>query len=45
MKILYGVQGTGNGHVTRPRIMAKAFADLGVEVDWVFSGRRREDFF
>lgn len=45
MKILYGVQGTGNGHVTRARIMAKAFAAKGVQVDWVFSGRPREDFF
>jgi uncharacterized protein (TIGR00661 family) len=45
IKILYGVQGTGNGHVTRARIMAKAFADVGVQVDWVFSGRPREDFF
>lgn len=45
MKILYGVQGTGNGHATRARIMAKAFAKKGVEVDWVFSGRPREDFF
>lgn len=45
MKILYGVQGTGNGHVTRARIMAKAFAEVGVQVDWVFSGRPREDFF
>ena len=45
MKILYGVQGTGNGHVTRARIMAKAFAEAGVQVDWVFSGRPRADFF
>lgn len=45
MKILYGVQGTGNGHVTRARIMAKAFAARGVQVDWIFSGRPREDFF
>ncbi len=45
MKILYGVQGTGNGHVTRARIMAKAFAEHGIEVDWVFSGRERKDFF
>jgi uncharacterized protein (TIGR00661 family) len=45
MKILYGVQGTGNGHVTRARIMAKAFAAKGVQVDWVFSGRPREEFF
>jgi uncharacterized protein (TIGR00661 family) len=45
MKILYGVQGTGNGHVTRARIMAKAFTDAGAKIDWVFSGRPREDFF
>jgi uncharacterized protein (TIGR00661 family) len=45
MKILYGVQGTGNGHVTRARIMAKAFDAAGVDVDWVFSGRKRDDFF
>lgn len=45
MKILYGVQGTGNGHLTRARSMARAFAGLDVQVDWVFSGRDREDFF
>ncbi|MES2824300.1 MAG: MJ1255/VC2487 family glycosyltransferase [Pseudomonadota bacterium] len=45
MKILYGVQGTGNGHVTRARIMAQAFAEAGIQVDWVFSGRPRADFF
>ncbi|WP_027328879.1 MJ1255/VC2487 family glycosyltransferase [Marinimicrobium agarilyticum] len=45
MKILYGVQGTGNGHTTRARIMAKALAEQGVEVDWVFSGRAPEDYF
>lgn len=45
MKILYGVQGTGNGHTTRARIMAKAFAEAGVQVDWIFSGRPRGDFF
>ncbi|WP_039913397.1 MJ1255/VC2487 family glycosyltransferase [Cellvibrio mixtus] len=45
MKILYGVQGTGNGHTTRARIMAKALADAGAQVDWVFSGRERDKFF
>lgn len=45
MKILYGIQGTGNGHITRARVMAKAFAAKGVEVDYVFSGRPREDYF
>jgi len=45
MKILYGVQGTGNGHTTRARIMAKAFVEAGIHVDWVFSGRPRADYF
>lgn len=45
MKVLYGVQGTGNGHITRARVMAKAFDRAGIKVDWVFSGRDRDDFF
>ena len=45
MRILYGVQGTGNGHLTRARIMAKALAAAGAQVDWVFSGRPKEKFF
>lgn len=45
MKILYGVQGTGNGHITRARVMAEALAQAGVDVDWVFSGRDPERFF
>ena len=44
MKILYGVQGTGNGHITRARMMADAFADLPVKVDYVFSGKDSEYF-
>lgn len=43
MKILYGVQGTGNGHISRANAMAKAFAAYpGVEVTWLYSGRPRE---
>lgn len=45
MKILYGVQGTGNGHLTRARVMAKVFKQKGVKVDWIFSGREKEKFF
>lgn len=45
MKILYGVQGTGNGHITRARIMAKALANAGAEVNWIFSGRARAEYF
>ncbi len=45
MKILYGVQGTGNGHITRARAMQAALSGQGIDVDWVFSGRPREKFF
>ncbi|OUL57614.1 MJ1255/VC2487 family glycosyltransferase [Pseudoalteromonas ulvae] len=45
MKILYGVQGTGNGHTTRARVMAKAFEQHDVEVDYLFSGREASDYF
>lgn len=45
MKILYGVQATGNGHITRARIMARALAAENIEVDWIFSGRQAKDFF
>ncbi|ADZ90585.1 MJ1255/VC2487 family glycosyltransferase [Marinomonas mediterranea] len=45
MKILYGVQGTGNGHITRARAMADAFEGLDIEVDYVFSGREEKDYF
>ncbi|MCV2403868.1 glycosyltransferase [Marinomonas sp. C2222] len=45
MKVLYGVQGTGNGHITRARAMAAEFSAAGVEVDYIFSGRDPEDYF
>ncbi|MBE0377562.1 MULTISPECIES: MJ1255/VC2487 family glycosyltransferase [Pseudoalteromonas] len=45
MRILYGIQGTGNGHVTRARVMANAFKQMGVEVDYVFSGRTQQNYF
>ncbi|MDO9476849.1 MAG: glycosyltransferase family protein [Pseudohongiella sp.] len=45
MKILYGVQGTGNGHISRARAMAPALADQGLEVDYLFSGRPAERYF
>ncbi|QYJ74947.1 MJ1255/VC2487 family glycosyltransferase [Shewanella sp. FJAT-52076] len=45
MKILYGVQGTGNGHLSRARVMAKALAERGAEVDYLFSGRPKSQFF
>ncbi|MEE4278767.1 MAG: MJ1255/VC2487 family glycosyltransferase [Halieaceae bacterium] len=45
MKILYGVQGTGNGHLSRARAMAAAFARSAIEVDYLFSGREPGRFF
>ena len=45
MKILYGVQGTGNGHLSRARVMAKSLCKHGVDVDFFFSGRSPEQFF
>lgn len=45
MKILYGVQATGNGHITRARVMAPALARAGLEVDYLFSGRVPQDLF
>ncbi|MGX5173153.1 glycosyltransferase family protein [Aliikangiella sp. IMCC44653] len=45
MKVLYAVQATGNGHITRARVMAKVFKALHIEVDWVFTGRDRDSLF
>ena len=45
MKILYGVQATGNGHISRARAMAEAFREHAVEVTWLFSGRERDQLF
>lgn len=45
MKILYGVQATGNGHITRARVMAPALQKQGIEVDYLFSGREPEKLF
>ena len=45
MKILYGVQGTGNGHISRSRAMAFELQLRGIEVDFIFSGRPPEQYF
>ena len=45
MRILYGVQGTGNGHITRARALAKALAEQNLAVDYLFSGREADQFF
>ncbi|MFZ5841538.1 MAG: MJ1255/VC2487 family glycosyltransferase [Pseudomonadota bacterium] len=45
MKILYGVQGTGNGHITRARALLPALQSAGCKVDVLISGRRRDELF
>ena len=45
MRILYGVQGTGNGHLARARLFAPALLRAGHEVDWLFSGRDPGAYF
>ena len=44
MKILYGVQGTGNGHITRARRMAQTLRQYDIQVDFVFSGKDGDYF-
>lgn len=45
MRILYGVQATGNGHISRARALAPALAAVGIAVDFLFSGRAPADLF
>ncbi|UUM30990.1 MJ1255/VC2487 family glycosyltransferase [Vibrio japonicus] len=45
MKIFYGVQGTGNGHIARARAMCQALKNSGVEADFLFSGRDKDKYF
>ncbi len=46
MRILYGVQATGNGHISRARAMAKALSAYpDLKVTWLFSGRPKERLF
>lgn len=45
MKILYGVNGVGSGHITRARIMAKELKKAGHEVQFLFSGRCISEYY
>ncbi|NOT83805.1 MAG: glycosyltransferase [Methylococcaceae bacterium] len=45
MRVFYGVQGTGNGHITRARMMAKELYQAGVEVTFLFTGREAAHYF
>ncbi|PTC00354.1 glycosyltransferase, partial [Thalassospira xiamenensis] len=45
MKILVGIQGTGNGHISRCSALAEAFKQQSLDVDYLVSGRPREALF
>jgi uncharacterized protein (TIGR00661 family) len=41
-RVIYGVQGTGNGHISRASAMNKAFEKHhGFDVTWMMSGRQK----
>lgn len=42
---MYGVQGTGNGHIARARAMACALKEKQISVDFFFSGRDKKKYF
>ncbi|MBW2506469.1 MAG: hypothetical protein JRD19_05325 [Deltaproteobacteria bacterium] len=45
MNILYGVQGTGNGHISRSREIILQLKSMGHHVDVILSGRAPEAFW
>jgi len=45
MRVLYGVQATGNGHISRARAMGKYLQAEGIAVDFLFSGRPADQLF
>lgn len=45
MKLLYGIQTTGNGHICRSRLMVEALKTQGHSVTALFSGHGRASFW
>jgi uncharacterized protein (TIGR00661 family) len=45
MKILYGVQGTGNGHISRSREIIRCLKERGHTVEVIISGRDPESLW
>lgn len=45
MRVLYGIQGTGNGHLTRARAIGPRLEAKGYKIDYLLSGRERQKFF
>lgn len=45
MKILYGIQGTGNGHLSRCHTLAQSLAKYNLDIDYLISGRETVGLF
>lgn len=45
MRLLYGVQATGNGHISRARALRYHLAQAGCQIDFIFSGRPADRLF
>lgn len=45
MRILYGIQGTGNGHLSRTRLVAEQLHKQGAQVQYLISGRDQKSLF
>ncbi len=45
LRLLYGVQATGNGHISRARALQKALAAYPIAIDFLFSGRPADKLF
>lgn len=45
MRVLYGIQGTGNGHLTRARAIGPRLEAKGYKIDYLLSGRERQKCF
>ncbi|MDP4870975.1 MAG: hypothetical protein NWR95_09135, partial [Gammaproteobacteria bacterium] len=44
LTVLYGIQGTGNGHLARARCLIPALRAAGVELKFLLSGRDQDQF-
>jgi uncharacterized protein (TIGR00661 family) len=44
-RLLYGIQGTGNGHLARARALVPELRLAGLEVDFVLTGRAPSNYF
>ncbi|WP_448212649.1 MJ1255/VC2487 family glycosyltransferase [Colwellia sp. MEBiC06753] len=44
-KILFGIQGTGNGHISRARVLARYLQDHKLDITYLISGRDKDKLF